>query len=67
MIYDYVDWDIKLMSREQFREAFDKFNTDGKLLAKHLGNVLRYIGFDPTEKEIQDYIKLADPEHVGGI
>ena len=49
-----------------FKEAFDNFKApDGTLNLKYLGNVLRYLNYDPTEKEIQNYIQLLDPQQTG--
>tara|TARA_Y100000996_G_scaffold392554_1_gene355417 strand:+ start:145 stop:852 length:708 start_codon:yes stop_codon:yes gene_type:complete len=53
----------------EFKEAFSLFdkNGDDTLTIKELGTVIRFLGQNPTETELQDMIKLADVGRNGTI
>jgi Ca2+-binding EF-hand superfamily protein len=52
--------------KESYEDAFNKFKApDGTLNSKFLGNALRYLNFDPTEKELKEYSNLADAQNKG--
>ena len=40
---------------------------DGVIEIKHLGYCMRAIGLMPSEKEVEEYTKSADPERAGTI
>lgn len=52
-----------------FREAFSLFDKDGDgtISAKELGIVMRSLGQNPTEKELQELINRADDDASGTI
>lgn len=52
-----------------FREAFSLFDKDGDgtISAKELGIVIRSLGQNPTEKELQELINQADEDDSGTI
>lgn len=54
---------------QEFREAFSLFDRDGsgKIPTKDLGTVMRALGQNPTESELQEMIKEVDPTNSGGI
>ena len=48
--------------------AYNKFKeNNGKIKSEQLGNLLRYLSFDPTEMELKEYIHISDTEHSGFI
>ncbi len=53
----------------QFKEAFILFdkNEDGKITTKELGTVMRTLGQNPTEAELQDMINEVDANGNGTI
>ena len=51
--------------RETFR-MFDK-NGDGSVTVAELGSVIRSLGHDPTDEEIQDMINDVDVDRNGNI
>ena len=55
---------IKLLShvRAEFREAFSLFdkNGDGTISSAELGTIMRSLGQNPTESELQDMINEVD-------
>ena len=60
------------MSNEQiteFKEAFSLFAKDGDntITTKELGTVVRSLGQNPTEAELQDMINEVDPDGKGTI
>jgi calmodulin len=61
-----------LLSDEQLRDlraVFDLFDTNGNgsISAKELGTVMRTIGQDPTEAELQDIINDRDADGSGTL
>ena len=54
---------------QEFKEAFTLFdkNGDGTILVKELGTVMRALGQNPTEAELQDMIKEVDKDNSGTI
>ncbi|KAL3512481.1 hypothetical protein ACH5RR_025198 [Cinchona calisaya] len=48
----------------EFKEAFKLFDDDntGCIATKHLGTVMRSLGLNPTEAELQDMIDEVDPD-----
>lgn len=52
-----------------FQDAFFRFDTDhdGVINAKELGPVLRQIGQNPTEAELQDMVNEVDKDGTGSI
>jgi len=60
------------LSEEQiaeFKEAFSLFDRDGdgKITSKELGTVMRSLGQNPTEAELQDMINEVDTDGNGTI
>jgi len=60
------------LSEEQvaeFKEAFSLFDKDGdgKITTKELGTVMRSLGQNPTEAELQDMINEVDSDKSGSI
>mmetsp|Transcript_5517 Transcript_5517/g.12983 ORF Transcript_5517/g.12983 Transcript_5517/m.12983 type:complete len:154 (+) Transcript_5517:61-522(+) len=53
----------------EFKEAFSLFDKDGDgtISTKELGTVMRALGQNPTEADLQDMIKTADPDRIGRI
>ncbi|XP_040993059.1 calmodulin-7-like [Juglans microcarpa x Juglans regia] len=53
----------------ELREAFSLFDKDGDgcITAKELGNVMRSLGQNPTEPELQEMINEADTDNNGTI
>ena len=54
---------------KRFSRAFHRFDTDrdGNINGKDLGKILRYIGHNPTEAEIQEMIATADKDGTGTL
>lgn len=54
---------------QEFKEAFSLFDKDGDgtISTKELGTVMRALGQNPTEAEIQDMIKDVDKDNSGSI
>ena len=53
----------------QYRKAFAAHEKDeeGKISPKYLGEVMRSVGMNPTQAELQDMINEADGERKGAI
>jgi calmodulin len=53
----------------EFREAFALFdkNGDGEITSKELGTVMRSLGQNPSESELQDMINEVDTDNNGTI
>ncbi len=54
---------------QEIKEAFNVFDkdNDGFITIKELGTVMRSLGHNPTEGELQDMIKLYDKDESGTI
>ena len=57
-----MDQDQGLSSDQikRYSRAFHRFDTDkdGNINGKELGKILRYIGHNPTEAEVQVYLNI---------
>lgn len=55
--------------RQEFKEAFSLFDKDGDgtISTKELGTVMRALGQNPTEAELQDMIAEVDSDQSGVI
>ena len=53
----------------EFKEAFSLFDKDGDgtITTKELGTVMRSLGQNPTEAELQDMINEVDADGKGGV
>jgi len=53
----------------EFKEAFSLFDRDGdgRITSKELGTVMRSLGQNPTEAELQDMISEVDADRNGTI
>ncbi|KAF9543861.1 hypothetical protein EC957_000395 [Mortierella hygrophila] len=54
---------------KEFKEAFNLFDRkgSGNIAASSLGNLLRSIGQNPTQSEIQELVAQADPSSTGVV
>ncbi|KAK0609033.1 Calmodulin [Lasiodiplodia hormozganensis] len=54
---------------EEYKAAFAVFdkNGDGDITAKELGEVMRSLGQNPTDEELNDMINELDVDHTGSI
>ena len=61
-MYVNCSCDVHLSCVEEFREAFSLFdkNGDGTISSTELGTVMRSLGQNPTENELQDMINEID-------
>nr|QCS27825.1 XCaMP-G [synthetic construct] len=67
-----LEYNTKQLTEEQiaeFKEAFSLFDKDGDgtITTKELGTVLRSLGQNPTEAELQDMINEVDADGNGTI
>jgi len=53
----------------EFKEAFSLFDKDGDgtITTKELGTVMRSLGQNPTEAELQDMINEVDADGLGDM
>ena len=53
-----------ILFRTEFKEAFSLFDKDGDgtITTKELGTVMRSLGQNPTEAELQDMINEVDAD-----
>ena len=53
----------------EFKEAFSLFDKDGDgtITTKELGTVMRSLGQNPTEAELQDMVNEVDKDGTGSI
>ncbi|KAG0291274.1 hypothetical protein BGZ97_005942, partial [Linnemannia gamsii] len=58
-----------LVESWKFKEAFNLFDRkgSGNIAASSLGNLLRSIGQNPTQSEIQELVAQADPSSTGVV
>ncbi|KAI8521076.1 calmodulin-like 3 [Branchiostoma belcheri] len=64
--------EVEELTEEQiaeFREAFNLFDKDGggDISVKELGSVMRSLGQNPTEQELQDMVRSVDQDGNGTI
>lgn len=54
---------------QNYREVFNLFDQagEGNITPAHLGIVMRSLGRNPSEKDLEDMIKEVDPEGKGII
>ena len=54
---------------KEFRETFQMFDGEGKgtITAKELGVVMRQLGLNPAEEELQEMVKEVDEQGDGEI
>ena len=62
--YDCGVFDIVIPLFVEFKEAFSLFDKDGDgtITTKELGTVMRSLGQNPTEAELQDMINEVDAD-----
>lgn len=62
MLSIYTEYKISCIS--EFKEAFSLFDKDGDgtITTKELGTVMRSLGQNPTEAELQDMINEVDAD-----
>eukprot|EP00058_Branchiostoma_floridae_P007768 XP_002593256.1 hypothetical protein BRAFLDRAFT_124870 [Branchiostoma floridae] len=51
----------------EFKEAFSMFDKDGVITIKELGTVMRSLGQNPNQAELQDMINEVDADGNGTI
>lgn len=58
------DANVSAAARAEFKEAFSLFDKDGDgtITTKELGTVMRSLGQNPTEAELQDMINEVDAD-----
>lgn len=68
-VKDEKNYGLSDEQKSQFKQAFNLFDTDkdGSITAEELGTVMRSLGQDPTEQEIQDMIDEVDEDGDGTI
>uniref|UniRef100_A0A8C7H2H0 Calmodulin n=1 Tax=Oncorhynchus kisutch TaxID=8019 RepID=A0A8C7H2H0_ONCKI len=61
--------DPRVEDQGEFKEAFSLFDKDGDgtITTKELGTVMRSLGQNPTEAELQDMINEVDADGNGTI
>merc|ERR1711913_247192 len=65
-----MSFEITDQQKEEFRAAFDIFvedSEDGTISTKELGKVLRMLGQNPTEEELQEMVDEVDEDGSGTI
>jgi len=65
-IQNVVFW---MLLNIEFKEAFSLFDKDGDgtITTKELGTVMRSLGQNPTEAELQDMINEVDADGLGDM
>jgi Ca2+-binding EF-hand superfamily protein len=61
---DQCKFNCSVVSLSEFKEAFSLFDKDGDgcITTKELGTVMRSLGQNPTEAELQDMINEVDAD-----
>merc|ERR1719199_204337 len=61
--------DLTEEQKAEFKEAFALFDKDGngKISVEELGTVMKNLGQNPTEEELNDMIKEVDKDGTGTI
>ena len=65
LYFGNVDWRVTIyIFHPEFKEAFSLFDKDGDgtITTKELGTVMRSLGQNPTEAELQDMINEVDAD-----
>jgi len=65
-----MSFEITDQQKEEFRAAFDIFvedSEDGTISTKELGKVLRMLGQNPSEQELQEMVDEVDEDGSGTI
>lgn len=65
-VYSWVNVPLVFPVCPEFKEAFSLFDKDGDgtITTKELGTVMRSLGQNPTEAELQDMINEVDADGV---
>lgn len=63
-VYTQIDQLVRAYDFSEFKEAFSLFDKDGDgtITTKELGTVMRSLGQNPTEAELQDMINEVDAD-----
>jgi len=64
------EYEVTEQQKQEFRAAFDIFvedSEDGTITTKELGKVLRMLGQNPTEEELQEMVDEVDEDGSGTI
>lgn len=66
---DSSDQGLSSEQIKRYSRAFHRFDSDrdGNINGKDLGKILRYIGHNPTEAEVQEMIATADKDGTGTL
>merc|ERR1739838_717459 len=60
---------LKLCEIGMFQDAFQHFDTDldGAVNTMEVGMIMRSVGFNPSEADIQDMVMVVDKDGTGSI
>merc|ERR1711937_458587 len=70
MAFNMANFEITPEQKAEFKAAFDIFiedSTDGTISTKELGKVLRMLGQNPSEQELQEMVDEVDEDGSGTI
>merc|ERR1712129_295764 len=69
IIFTMDDTSLSSEQIRRYKAAFTKFDTDkdGVITGKELGKILRHIGQNPTEAEVQEMVEEADKDGTGTL
>ena len=69
LIMIWLNINNNVLNTTEFKEAFSLFDKDGDgtITTKELGTVMRSLGQNPTEAELQDMINKVDADCSGSI